>query len=495
LGIALASEAPLFAGLIAGIVGGIVVSIASGSPLGVSGPAAGLIAIVVGAVASLGSYEAFLVAVVLAGLIQIVLGLLKAGIIGYYFPNAVIRGMLTGIGITIVIKQLPFIFGYPKDLDGTFMEKLEFISQSIAPGSIVITVVGLAILILWGLPFMKRLTFSRILPGPLVAVITGVLLYIAFLGSSLAIPDNPEKYTHLVNIPITDSWASFLELFTLPDFSVLSNPEVYVVAMTIAVVASLETLLCVEATDKLDPEKRITPTNRELLAQGIGNSISGMIGGLPITQVIVRSSANIQAGGKSKASAFIHGIFLLVTVLAIPNILNLIPYASLAAILLMVGYKLAKPALFKEMYEKGWEQFIPFIATVVFILATDLLIGIGVGLAIAIAQILWNNYKVPYHFDQEVHDEKPIHILLSEDVSFLNKASIKHTLEQLPDDSYVILDASKTKNIHPDVIEIIEDFRINAGTRNITFEFKEMPQSTSGLSPVAKFGQVVAEQV
>lgn len=477
LGIALASKVNPISGIIAGVVGGIVVGFISGSPLGVSGPAAGLITIVTAAVISLGSFEIFLSAVVLAGVMQIILGLLKVGVLGYYFPMAVIKGMLAGIGVTIVLKNIPHAVGYDKDPEGdlgffqvdgenTFSELLNMLNF-INPGAVTITVISMIILILWEQKFFKKMSWTSIIPGPLVAVITGVILTMAFDGHSTF----GLKTDELVNIPEVGSFAEFKGLFVFPDWSHFGNPDLYVVAATIAVVASLETLLCVEATDKLDPQKRVTPTNRELIAQGSGNIISGLFGGLPITQVIVRSSANINSGGKTKFSAIFHGFLLMFCVLLIPGILNKIPYASLAAILFMVGYKLSRPALYKQMWGKGIGQFIPFIATIGFIVFTNLLVGIAVGLAIAIVQILWNNFQTPFHFDPDNHkDGEPINIELSEDVSFLNKAGILHTLNLIPDGSKVIIDGHKNKTIHPDITEMIEDFKENAKTRNIEVE-------------------------
>ncbi len=473
LGIALASGAPLFSGIIAGIVGGTVVALLSGSHLGVSGPAAGLAVIVLTAIQDLGAFEIFLLAVVIAGVIQIVLGYLRAGIIGYYFPSSVIKGMLSGIGLIILLKQIPHAFGYDGDYEGdiafvqpdgettfsTFGKMLDYIS----PGALLVSTLCLAILILWEQKFMKKIKVFQVIQGPLVAVVAGILLNLGLQNTAWAI-----KAEHLVTLPVASDLSSFFQQFTFPDFSHITNPEVFIVGITIAVVASLETLLCVEATDKLDPQKRVTPTNRELKAQGIGNLISGLIGGLPVTQVIVRSSANIQSGGKTKAAAFIHGILLLVCVALIPVVLNVIPLASLAAILIMVGYKLAKPSLFKSMYKLGWQQFMPFIATIAGILLTDLLIGIGIGLVVAIFYILLTNYKAAYFLHQE-EDPKDhsLVLVLSEDVTFLNKASILRTLNSLPANSKVTIDASHSVNIDYDVIEIIEEYRANAESKNI----------------------------
>lgn len=477
LGIALASGAPLFSGIIAGIVGGIVVSLISGSSLGVSGPAAGLAVIVLNAIQELDAFETFLLAVFLAGIIQILLGIAKAGIIGYYFPSAVIHGMLSGIGLIIILKQIPHAFGYDGDPEGDFkffqvdghntLSEFSYMTEVISPGAIAISLISMFILILWERPFMKKISLFKIVQGPLIVVLAGILLNHLFKGSELFALNADQ----VVNIPVADSISGFIGQFTLPDFTQFGNSQIYILALTIAVVASLETLLCVEATDKLDPDKRITPTNRELIAQGVGNSLSGLIGGLPVTQVIVRSSANIQSGAKTKASAFFHGVIMLACAMLIPSVLNMIPLASLAAILFMVGYKLAKPSLFKLMYSKGLSQFLPFIITILGILFTDLLIGIGLGLGSAIMHILWNNYKSPYQFEKEDHaKDEPITIQLAQEVTFLHKARILRILSQLPDNSHVVIDAAQTNNVHFDVLEIIDDFEENAKTRNIKLE-------------------------
>ncbi|MBB3124421.1 MFS superfamily sulfate permease-like transporter [Mesoflavibacter sabulilitoris] len=478
LGIALASGAPLFSGLIAGIIGGIVVGSLSGSKIGVSGPAAGLAAIVLTAIGTLGGYENFLVAVVLGGIIQLVFGLLRLGIIGYYFPSSVIKGMLTGIGIIIILKQIPHFFGYDPDPEGdfaffqvdgenTFSEILNSINH-ITPGSLLIGVIGLGILLLWSNVLSNKGKIFQLIQGPLVAVVVGIIFYVLTKdSSSMAI-----QSSHLVSVPVPEDFSSFLGQFSFPNFSVITNPEIWVVAFTIALVASLETLLCVEATDKLDPYKNVTPTNRELLAQGTGNILSGMIGGLPITQVIVRSSANIQSGGRSKMSAIIHGFFLLISVILIPKLLNMIPLSVLAAILLIVGYKLAKPALFKTMYNLGWKQFLPFIVTVTGIVFTDLLKGIGLGLAVGIVVILIKSYQNSHflHKEGEDVDDGKIKMTLAEEVTFFNKGAILKELDRLPEDSYLELDVRKTRYLDNDIIEILEDFSIKAKERNINIK-------------------------
>ncbi|MGB5430870.1 SulP family inorganic anion transporter, partial [Eudoraea sp.] len=437
LGIALASGAPLFSGLIAGIVGGIIVGTLSGSQVGVSGPAAGLAAIVLTAIGALGGYENFLVAVVLGGAIQIIFGVLRAGIIGYYFPSSVIKGMLTGIGLIIILKQIPHFFGYDADPEGdfaffqvdgenTFSEIFNAVNF-ISPGATMVAFLALGILVLWDNFLIKKAKIFKLIQGPLVAVFVGILYYnltkdSGFWGISS---------DHLVSVPIPDTLDSFMGQFSFPNFQVIARPEIWITAFTIALVASLETLLCVEATDKLDPQKRVTPTNKELLAQGTGNIISGLIGGLPITQVIVRSSANIQSGGRSKMSAIIHGFLLLISVILIPRLLNMIPLSVLAAILLIVGYKLAKPALFKKMYDIGWKQFIPFTVTVLGIIFTDLLIGIGLGLGVGIAVILIKSYQNSHflHIEDISNGKHRIKITLAEEVTFFNKGAILKELD------------------------------------------------------------------
>ncbi len=479
LGIALGSGAPLFSGIIAGIVGGIVVGMASGSPLGVSGPAAGLAVIVLGSIAALGgSWEAFLLAVVLMGIIQLIAGFLKLGFVAYYFPSSVIKGMLTGIGLLIILKQLPHAFGYDKDYEGDFsfaqldgentFSELGKMIDFINPGAVFISVICLAILLLWDLVLIKKHKIFGMLNGPLVAVITGIVLHYFFIQGLLPFSLKPEQ---VVSLPVPSSLGDFFSQFTFPDFSQLTNPKVYSIAFVLAIVASLETLLCVEATDKLDPDKRVTPTNRELKAQGLGNIVSGLIGGLPLTQVIVRSSANITFGAKTKMSAILHGVYLFICAITIANLLNMIPLATLATILFIVGYKLAKPSLFKAMYKQGKEHFIPFLATIIGILMTDLLTGIGIGMAFAIFYLLLNNFRNAYDVKDVSNSPHDHHIVLSEEVSFLNKGGILQMLNEIPENSKVLIDASLSKFIHRDVIEIIQDYTVHAKTmKNIQVE-------------------------
>jgi len=475
LGIALASGAPLFSGLIAGIVGGIVVGSLSGSKIGVSGPAAGLAAIVLTAIGTVGGYENFLVAVVLGGIIQVLFGVLKAGIIGYYFPSSVINGMLTGIGLIIILKQLPHFFGYDADPEGdfaffqvdgenTFSELINMVNY-IQLGPTLIGLIALGILLLWSNVLSKKGKIFQIVQGPLVAVVVGIIFFvITQSNASLAIAQS-----HLVSVPVPDGIDSFLGQFSFPNFSAITNPEIWIVAFTIALVASLETLLCVEATDKLDPHKNVTPTNRELLAQGTGNILSGLIGGLPITQVIVRSSANIQSGGRSKMSAIIHGFLLLISVILIPRLLNMIPLSVLAAVLLIVGYKLAKPALFKKMYDLGWKQFVPFTVTVVGIIFTDLLVGIGLGLGVGIIVILIKSYQNSHflHIEDKSNGKHKIKMTFAEEVTFFNKGAILKELDSLPRDTYLELDVRKTRYLDNDIIEILDDFAFKAKEKHI----------------------------
>jgi MFS superfamily sulfate permease-like transporter len=483
LGIALASGAPLFSGIIAGIIGGLVVGLLSGSHVSVSGPAAGLTAIVLSAITALGSFELFLTAVVLAGAFQLILGFLKAGSISNYFPNNVIEGMLAGIGVIIFLKQIPHAFGYDKDTEGdmyfeektggnTFTTLLESFDH-ISVGATVITAVSLIILIIWDkVPALKKI---KLLPGALVAVLAGIAINEIFKasGSSLALDT-----THLVSLPVLNSITDIGSLFTFPDFNGLTNKAVWTVAVTLAIVASIETLLCIEAGDRMDVYKRYSSTNTELKAQGIGNLISGFIGGLPMTSVVVRTTANINSGARTKLSAIIHGVFLLVSVLTIPALLNKIPLATLAAILLLIGYKLANPDKVKHFWSQGKFQFIPFIATLLAVVFTDLLTGVAIGMFISILFVLHGNLKRAYYFRKEsYHSGDIIHIDLAQEVSFLNKAAIKLTLGHLPNDSTVVINAAQSEYIAHDVLDLIKEFKEAGGPeRGIKVElvgFKE----------------------
>ncbi len=478
LGIALASGAPLFAGLIAGLVGGLIVSWLSGSQLCVSGPAAGLTVIVFNAIETLGSFQGLLVACVLAGIIQLVLGYLRAGIIGAFFPSAVIEGMLAAIGLILIIKQIPHANGYDTSYEGdesymketarsSFIELLDAFG-GLSTASMIISGVALLLLILWGTPWFKKQKLLKLIPGPLIAVLWGVgyNLIAAHVGPAWAVGTE-----HLVSLPISEKTADFFDNFMFPDFSYLSNPQVYVVAVTIAIIASLETLLSLEATDKLDPLKRLAPTNRELKAQGVGNIISGLLGGLPITAVIVRSSANINAGGQTRIAGFTHGLFLLMSVMYLAHYLNYIPLSCLSAILLHTGYKLANPALFKKFYQKGMSQFLPFVITVLVILVTDLLKGMAIGMVVGLFFVIKANYSAAISLTQD-----GAHYLLSfnKDVSFLNKALLRKFILHIKANSSVIIDASKAKFIDHDILETVEDFLATAPDDNIIVEIIDL---------------------
>ncbi len=464
LGVALASGAPLFAGLLSGIVGGIVVGILSGSQTSVSGPAAGLAAVVAAQIVSLGSFQAFLLAVVLAGGIQIVLGLLRGGFIANFIPSSVIKGLLAAIGIIIILKQIPHLFGHDTDPEGemsfvqpdqenTFTELYKTLSD-LNLGAAVVGLMSLALLVVWGR--WKPLKKS-IVPAPLVVVVLGVVLVNLFrkLGTGWEI-----EASHLVQVPAADSLDAFLKYLTLPDFSQIAKPAIYTAAFTLAAVASLETLLNLEAVDKLDPQQRVSPASRELLAQGVGNIASGMIGGLPVTSVIIRSSVNINAGGKTKLSAIFHGVLLLLCVALLPAMLNQIPLSCLAAILIVTGFKLASPALIRQMWSTGWPQFIPFAATVLGIVLTDLLIGIIIGLVVSVAFILHSNLRRPIRRYVEKHlGGEVVHIVLANQVSFLNRAALLNVLEAVPRGGHVLLDAQNTDYIDPDVLDLIRDYK------------------------------------
>lgn len=488
LGIALASGAPLFAGLITGIVGGIVVAWASGSPLAVSGPAAGLTVIVANGISSAGSYEAFLLAVVLAGVMQIVLGQLKAGIIGWYFPANVIRGLLAAIGAILILKQLPHALGLDTDYMGdesfigsgsrnTFAE-IAYAVSHLRWGAFLVAALGLSMLFAWDrVPAAKR---PKWLPAPLIVVVLGAVVNQLLWAVA---PELAIREADLVTLP-TGGPAELLSNLRFPDFSRIGDSAIWTVAATLAIVASVETLLSIEAVDKLDPYKRVTPTNRELMAQGIGNITAGLIGGLPMTAVIVRGSANIQAGARTKMSAFLHGVLLLVAVAALPHVLNLIPLAALAAVLLHVGYKLSPVNLFKQMYRLGWDQFLPFLATFVAILLTDLLKGVMIGLVVAVFFILKRNFEMPYFITrQEKHADLGvpfIRIELAENVTFLNRASVIRVLQEIPENSIVKIDGSRSRYIYRDVLEVIYNFRTEAKIRKIDVELIDIPPLVGG---------------
>lgn len=496
LGISLASGAPFFSGIISGIIGGVVIGSFSNSPLSVSGPAAGLAALVLGAITTIGDFSLFLSAVLLAGILQILLGLAKMGGIANYIPGSVIKGMLTSIGILIIAKQIPHAFGYDKDSKGNITELMPFGQedlhellqplQHIDVGVLLLCLLSVVIMVVWEKPFIKKRI--KFIPGALVAVIASVIVNEVWIktGSRLAVQNE-----HLVQIKVAGSASEFFGFFTLPDFNGFLNGTVIVYGVVIAIIASLETLLSIEAVDNLDPERRVTSTNRELVAQGIGNSVAGLIGGLPVTSVIVRSSANVNSGAKSKLSSIIHGILLLISIVLIPALLNKIPLSALAAILLLTGYKLAKPAIFKNFWNAGKYQFFPFIVTVVVIIGVDLfavipslsgkglLVGVMSGIVAATASILYGNLRNSYFFHSENHHEGDIiNIRLSEEVSFLNKAAIRKTLDRMPENSSVVIDASSTIYIDYDVLELIKEFRdIKAPLKNIKLQLKGFKES------------------
>ncbi len=481
LGIALASGAPLFSGMIAGIIGGLVVSWTSGSQLSVSGPAAGLTVIVFSAIETLGGFGPFLMSVVLAGVIQIALGYARAGTIGAFFPSAVIKGMLSAIGLILIMKQIPHATGFDSSMEGdesymsdtaaTVVHQMGEALRGISWGATLVTLGALCLLFLWEAPFIRRNALLRMIPAPLLAVIWGIVFNAWATRFLPALAIDPK---HLVTLPPLSSPLEFLQQFRLPDFSSLGNAAVYKTAVILAVVASLETLLSIEAVDKLDPHKRVAPTNRELKAQGLGNLLSGMIGGLPITAVIVRSSANINFGGQTKVSSFLHGVLLLLAVLFLGSQLNAIPLSCLAAILLQTGYKLAKPSLFKEQFAKGWNQFLPFAITIVAILVEDLLVGIAIGMAIGLLFVL----KTNFHRSISLTSHGTSYLLrLNKDVSFLNKAYLRKLLASIVDGAHVTIDGRRAQFVDQDILETIGDFLQEAPDRRIvvTVEEVELP--------------------
>jgi carbonic anhydrase len=472
LGVALASGAPLFSGLIAGIVGGIVVGALSKSPLSVSGPAAGLTVIVLGAIQSLPSFEAFLLAVVLAGMLQVVLGLTRSGVLAEFVPSSVITGMLAAIGLILILKQLPHAIGYDGDYEGsfeffqadgfnTFSAIAHSITNSVQFGAIVIAVISIGFLFWWdgARPANSPL---RYLPGPLVVVMIGILGNALF---GMAMPTLQLEPTHLVKVPVAEDIPAFLSLFSFPDFSAITSAATWTVAITLAIVASLESLLSVKAVDELDPQRRTTDKNRELIAQGGGNMLSGLIGGIPVTSVIVRSSANVEAGAESKLSTILHGFWLLLSVLLIPTALNLIPLSALAAVLIATGYKLAKPKLFVQRYHQGWSQFVPFVVTVVAILFTDLLVGIGIGLAVGFVFVLGRNLRPVITF---ACDGTDCLIRARRNLYFMHKYELQRELNRVPDGANVLIDLSSTSFVDLDNVEIINSFIKGASFRGIS---------------------------
>lgn len=480
LGIALASGAPILSGLIAGITGGIIVGFISKSHTSVSGPAAGLTVIVLTSIEQLQGFQIFLCALVIAGVIQLLLGFIGAGIIGNFVPSSVIKGMLAAIGIILIFKQLPHAFGYDKDYEGdesfeqidhhnTFSELLE-LGNHFTIGAVVIAIITFVILYLGEVDRIKRLPVFKILPISLIAIIIGTIINILFENFYEPFKLEPE---HLVQIPDVFNKSNL----NFPDFSQIGNVLVWIVAIKLALVASLETLLSIEATDKLDPDKRITPTSRELIAQGAGNLFSGFVGGLPVTAVIVRSSANIVAGAKTKLSAVLHGLMLAVFVLIFPGLLNKIPLSALAVLLIFVGFKLTKPNLYVQQFKNGIDQFLPFIITVVAIVFSDLLIGVGIGLLVSLFFIVRSSFQRAVSFTT---DDKNILIKLRGNVSFLNKAFLRDRFESIPEESYMIIDGTAATYIDKDIIELLDDLQELSTHRNIKIEKK---LSKSSLNP------------
>ncbi len=480
LGIALASGAPLFSGIISGIIGGLIVSLLSASSVSVSGPAAGLAVIVATAIQSLGSFPAFLLAVLVAGVAQVGFGLLRAGRIANYVPNAVIKGMLAAIGVVIILKQIPHALGRDTGYEGDFdffrsadgaSTTLSDVSDAIVSANgeaILISLISLAILLAWDTSWVKSRKSLAMVPGALIVVAVGILLNGLFQAVS---PDFflRAEDGHLVTLPAGGP-AELLAQLSGPDWSRWTDRRIYSTGLTLAIVASVESLLSLEASDKLDPQRRISNPDRELLAQGVGNIAAGMLGGLPVTAVIVRSSANVYAGARSRWSAFIHGLLLLVCVVAIPGLLNRIPLASLAAVLLMVGYKLTKPALYRDSWKAGLDQFIPFIVTVLAIVFTDLLIGVLIGVVFGVIFVIRTNHHAAFTLVQQ---DSMYLLRFNKDASFVNKSELKDKLASLPAQSSVIIDGTKAIFIDSDLYDVIADFREGAQHKQITIEFKQ----------------------
>ena len=477
LGIALASGVPLFAGVISGIVGGIVVGYLSGSPVSVTGPAAGLATIVLAGVNELG-FATFLCAVVIAGVIQILAGYANAGTLGHFFPSSVIKGMLAGIGLILILKQIPHAVGYDIDFEGdesflqvddqnTFSDLFKAL-RYITPGAIVISLISIFILSVWNNNVLQRYKFFRKMPAALIVVLIGILLNTIF---QQWLPFFAIEEKHLVSVPVLSNETSLLSFFTFPDFSQLFNQKIILTAFTIAAVASLETLLNIEATDKLDRYHRVTPLDRELKAQGVANIFAGLIGGLPVTSVVVRSSANVQAGGRTKASTITHGFILLLSVLLVPQLLRLIPLSALAGILIVTGYKLTKPVLFKEMYRCGWAQFIPFVVTLAAIVFTNLLLGVFIGLMAAVFFILKTNFQEAVIM---VNDNDHFLIKFTKDVSFLHKSTLRKLFDKIPPDATVTIDGTQSHFIDYDIREMIKDYIEISKTKNINVQLKHL---------------------
>jgi MFS superfamily sulfate permease-like transporter len=477
LGISLASNAPLYSGLIAGILGGIVVGLISKSDISVSGPAAGLFAICASAITELGSIEIFFLSVAIAGLIQILLGVFRLGGFTHFIPSTVIKGMLAAIGIILISKQIPLLLGYDK-ADFWTKELFNVLSFSHAfdhvkniyynssPGAIIIALSSLGLLILFGKKLTQKFSF---LPTSFIVVLYGVLMALLFKHF---IPALALKPTQFVNVP-----DHLLSQIKFPDYhSLFSNTAIWKNAVVICIVATLETLLSVEAVDKLDPYNRITPQNRELVAQGTANFFSGLLGGLPITAVIVRSSANAEAGARTKLSGIFHGIWLLIFVFFAASILNMIPYCILAVILMRTGYNLAKPKMIRSVYKLGREQFLPFIVTVIAILFTDLLIGVGIGVAYGAYFIFKNTYKAGFTLDKKSEGHiQHYYFRLAINVSFINKKKLRDELEKIPNYSAVHIDGVHSVYIDYDVIEVINEYKVKAHHKHIELLLSGIP--------------------
>lgn len=479
LGIALASGAPLLSGVITGIVGGVVVAWASGSQVSISGPAAGLAVIALHDIETLGGYPVFLLSVMLAGGLQLVLGGLRAGVIAAYFPSAVIKGMLAAIGLILILKQIPHALGYDADFEGdetflqsddhTTLSELLYSLQAISPGAVIVSGVAIIVLLLWETRFVKRRRGLSLLPGPLLAVAWGIGWNVL---SRNHLPELSIAAGHLVSLPLIDGLSGWAGQWVFPDFSQWANPAVYRVALALAVIASLETLLSLEAVDKLDPLKRVAPTDRELKAQGLGNLLCGLLGGLPMTALIVRSSANINAGGKTRVANFVHGLLLLTSALFLSPYLNQIPLAALAAILLVTGYRLCPPSLFRDIFRKGSSQSVPFTVTLIAILFTDLLMGVAIGLLCGLYYVVRTNFHSAITLTQ---NGRHYLLRLQKDASFLNKAPLRKALGQIETGSYVIIDGTRAQFIDRDIIETIEDFMAGASDSQIQVELKNLP--------------------
>lgn len=481
LGIALASGAPLLAGLVAGFVGGIVVGFLSGSDVSVSGPAAGLTVIVATAIHNLG-YPAFLVAVILAGVLQLAFGALRLGALADYVPTAVIKGMLAAIGIVIVLKQIPHALGRDLDfeMDMRFIEpdgKENTLSAivkallSASPGALLISGASLGILLTWDKYVAPRAKALKLVPAPLVVVVVGTLLNELFRLRGMAGFYLRGEDGHLVTLPILGSPLDIFGELTRPAWSALRDEGVYVTGVTLAAVASLESLLALEAGQRLDPYKRIALPNRELIAQGLGNLTSGLLGGLPVTSVVVRTSANVYAGNRTRWSTIFHGLLLLVAVLFLGRVLNHIPLAALAAILIVIGSKLMPRALFQEMWGEGLSSFVPFFVTIVAIVFTDLLKGVLIGLAFGVFFVIRTNS----HAAMIVVSQDEYYLLrFNKDISFVHKAELKEKLSKIPEGATLIIDGTRALHVDRDAFEVLDDYRETAKFKDIKVEFKNL---------------------